>query len=785
MPPTRYVLNSEPNPNERWSHSQTSLGTKVYICGGYSTSGYKNDAWILQRGKYRQLRNMDISRSQHSASFVQNRYLFVYGGRNNSSQRFLNHPRMYDTERNLWYTPKIAGREFLPIVCQHASVTIRPNAIVIFGGFDGKHDSNNVFLFEFSDDCRFFRINQCTLEGTIANPVKSHGMVYLENDDSIIVFGGAAGAKYSLNNTFHLFVVDLDRKKTYWKIIHSDVQLAPRWGMGMSSIKQDFVIYGGKGQKVDLSDVHVGRLLGDSIQWSYHLERTSPNPSRGMGMSLVPTRANTNRNVGRKNVILMVIFGGFMSDGTYSKETAVLRGLLNDDEDIINPADDTEPPEDSIIIPAEPTLPDLASNYSAWNSPSNPTSQLNMDSSLSNGAVHDSFPPGFVSPEPQLRRESDESEYHIPSSQHSFRSPSLNDHASPPPGLTPLTTNTETEIPIISLLNGGNGHPTATSVRDNNNGDIYDDIFSSNLSSTPPPPTISSSINNNNNNNNIRSSNEHDPISINDELAAIMIASEPDVEWEGKISGFLTFALNEWDEPHRTTHCTTLVESMKALKLDLQHVYSSLCKHKRRVGSGQLARDVESLDSLVDIVFQYGQEDVGTVSNGSSNTPSRLAPSLREQQQLLENDRRRHLNMNGRDGMYSERNSRYNNNNNNNNNAVQSNDLHSLPIIHQSRQKNENQHDFFSGNSEAEDEIERLKKKLRIVKDCLEHICVCQICMEGVASTALKCGHFFCPTCVKKSKKCVVCHAPIRVCLENLRQFSGIEEEVKAILDIK
>ena len=135
----RVLAAAGPAPGPRESHSLTTVGSKLYVFGGYDGGRVLNDlyAFELQSGLWAQLVHVGVSpaaRAGHSATALGvPAHLVIFGGAN-GNRRFAD-VQIYDTTGEAWQRPEVRGRAPTPRY-YHSACMVR-SSLLVYGGSDG------------------------------------------------------------------------------------------------------------------------------------------------------------------------------------------------------------------------------------------------------------------------------------------------------------------------------------------------------------------------------------------------------------------------------------------------------------------------------------------------------------------------------------------------------------------------------------------------------------------------------------------------------------------------
>ncbi|KAF8499852.1 hypothetical protein F5888DRAFT_1610700 [Russula emetica] len=196
---TRILVNG-PGPSGRFNHTMTLIGSKLFVFGGCSAKGPLNDIWAL---------DLDC----------------------------LNSNPFWES-----YEPTPGNEKPLPR-SGHVSVT-NGDRIIVFGGYDGRHDFNDTWSFNIST--RKWTELQCT--GSIPSPRGGHAAVLI--DDVMYLFGGDI-----INGTYLCDLTALNLSTQRWTVFQ-DIGPSPsgRFRHAMACDGTRVFVVGGKfspGAQVD------------------------------------------------------------------------------------------------------------------------------------------------------------------------------------------------------------------------------------------------------------------------------------------------------------------------------------------------------------------------------------------------------------------------------------------------------------------------------------------------------------------------------------------------------
>ena len=187
----RTPLASGKFPSARGGHSTVVFEGKLIVFGGHYHKGdgvfvYENDTYVLNLRtlKWKLVRTKgDVPRPRygHSAT-VFGEEMYVFGGRGKGGKNFRDMDCL-NLKTMTWR--KIRSANALPPGRSGHSTTLIGDKLVIFGGFDGKHTLDDLWVFNISTT------TWMRPKTTGRGPKSSHGHTcILSEEGGLVVFGG-------------------------------------------------------------------------------------------------------------------------------------------------------------------------------------------------------------------------------------------------------------------------------------------------------------------------------------------------------------------------------------------------------------------------------------------------------------------------------------------------------------------------------------------------------------------------------------------------------------------
>jgi len=177
-------------PPARYGHSATLVGSKVLVYGGVAWPNLYNDmfhydvydnTWATVPG------TPPYARKQHSmdafVDMTDNRTKIVVFGGKHGSGGYSSHLHFFDVESSKWTHGAIEGPQ-PPAIGNHASAVKDNESLIIFGGYNGTHSSNDVY----SVDLPIGTWEKLDADGDLPPPC--HGHTVVKASGEWLQFGG-------------------------------------------------------------------------------------------------------------------------------------------------------------------------------------------------------------------------------------------------------------------------------------------------------------------------------------------------------------------------------------------------------------------------------------------------------------------------------------------------------------------------------------------------------------------------------------------------------------------
>jgi hypothetical protein len=148
-------------------------------------------------------------RSAHTASLVDNKFIYIFGGWNGDEE--LGDLRMLDTETLTWTAPRTKGTQPAPRHFHTSSRILQ--TLYVFGGYDGDEWRNDTV----SLDIDSLTWSNISFAGPLP-PVRASHSSSVINDNRMLVFGGYDGDKF-LNDLWILDVPSMTHHSHRWSKI--------------------------------------------------------------------------------------------------------------------------------------------------------------------------------------------------------------------------------------------------------------------------------------------------------------------------------------------------------------------------------------------------------------------------------------------------------------------------------------------------------------------------------------------------------------------------------------
>ncbi|KAF7458729.1 putative kelch repeat protein [Cryptosporidium felis] len=146
------ILNKGVKPSPRACHTLTRVFGKLYLFGGYDGGKCYNDLWVydiakvtwteIEFGKY-----IPRHRNGHCA-ISSSKGIIFFGG--HTGKEYIGDVSVFCTEKKEFHTPKVFG------ICPsarkgHSLAPLDDVSVAMFGGYDGKNRSDDLFILDISE----------------------------------------------------------------------------------------------------------------------------------------------------------------------------------------------------------------------------------------------------------------------------------------------------------------------------------------------------------------------------------------------------------------------------------------------------------------------------------------------------------------------------------------------------------------------------------------------------------------------------------------------------------
>lgn len=238
-------INLQIQPTHRTRHISFMYKNRIYIYGGYTSSGPSSDLWCFLPEKIsweKIVTKLDYSIHDH-AGIVYKEFLYIYGGQINIKKPEFPFRRL-NLETLNWENLHL--KEDIPDKIISHSATLVNDRIVIFGGIIEKEPQNDVYIYNLITSSWY--ILDC--KGEIPRPRFHH----LANTfgDYLFVVGGSFGKNLYINSDIYV----LDIYNEVWSILQTSGELPSARSQGFAfSRRNSFFVSVGYGGKLVLDDV--------------------------------------------------------------------------------------------------------------------------------------------------------------------------------------------------------------------------------------------------------------------------------------------------------------------------------------------------------------------------------------------------------------------------------------------------------------------------------------------------------------------------------------------------
>ncbi|CAE7146201.1 unnamed protein product [Rhizoctonia solani] len=194
------------------AHSMTLVGNTIWIFGGTDESDSRDDVYTLDTetfvwGKPKPTGDQPPPSRAHTATLVQNRYIFIVGG----GQDFVYYDtvHIFDTLTHKWTKPDIQGER--PISRRAHTACLYNGRLIIFGGGNGNIALNDVWAMDVTVPFDKLRWEQIKPQGS--GPLPSPRGYHTSNlvGNVMVIIGGSDGRDCYDD----IWVMDLDT--ALWK----------------------------------------------------------------------------------------------------------------------------------------------------------------------------------------------------------------------------------------------------------------------------------------------------------------------------------------------------------------------------------------------------------------------------------------------------------------------------------------------------------------------------------------------------------------------------------------
>jgi len=181
------------HPSARACHTMSRVGRKIYLFGGYNGSSCFSAVEILDLDTMTWIQptvtgNIPTARNAHTMTVV-GKLIYLFGG--HSGYRHLNDMHIFDTSKLEWSTPADIVGTIPPGLRGHSATLVGSNQIVLFGGYDGRNRSNELYLFDIN-------ANRWThpTETDGAPPGRQRHTACLVGSKKLLIYAGFNGTRW-------------------------------------------------------------------------------------------------------------------------------------------------------------------------------------------------------------------------------------------------------------------------------------------------------------------------------------------------------------------------------------------------------------------------------------------------------------------------------------------------------------------------------------------------------------------------------------------------------------
>jgi hypothetical protein len=133
--------------------------------------------------------NIPTARNAHTMTVV-GKMIYLFGG--HSGYRHLNDMHIFDTSKLEWSTPCDILGTIPPGLRGHSATLVGGNQIVLFGGYDGRNRSNELYIFEIGEN----KWSHLTETDGGAPPGRQRHTACLVGSKKILIYAGFNGSRW-------------------------------------------------------------------------------------------------------------------------------------------------------------------------------------------------------------------------------------------------------------------------------------------------------------------------------------------------------------------------------------------------------------------------------------------------------------------------------------------------------------------------------------------------------------------------------------------------------------